>query len=305
MSMKSRHYALLAAAMAVPGLAQATPEKEANNPIAFGQVVEITAEGGTTGGAVLDGIIGALTGAAVLDTDYFVFEGREGDVVTLDIDGGMGGGRDVDTILAVFGPAPAYSMLRTNDDGGTPLDQGSTSALDSRIVNFRLPASGTYTVGVSSYPRRFANGGGTTSNSLGSRANGDYTLLVSGVTVPVLQVNIDIKPGGSEQPSPVNPRAKGKVPVALLGSAEFAVDEVDQATLTFGHSGDEASLHKCNDPRDVNGDAHPDLVCHFENQIAAFDGTEDEAIAKGKLRSGRRFEGRGWLKIVPTKADHN
>src|SRR5690349_20579678 len=196
--MKSRHYALLAAALAVPGIAQATPEKESNNPIAVAQTVEITAtDGQTTGGAVVDAVIGNLSGTAVLDTDYFVFEGREGDVVTLDIDGGMGGGRDVDTILGVFGPAPAFALLRTNDDGGSPVDPGSTSPLDARIVNFRLPASGSYTVGVSSYPRRFANGGGTTSNSLGSRANGDYTLLISGVTVPVLQVNIDIKPGAS------------------------------------------------------------------------------------------------------------
>ncbi|MGH6961939.1 MAG: hypothetical protein ACREE7_15765 [Dongiaceae bacterium] len=301
--MKSRHYALLAAALAVPGIAQATPEKEANNPIAVGQTVEITAaQGQTTGGAVIDAVIGNLSGAAVLDTDYFVFEGREGDVVTFDIDGGIGGGRDVDTILGVFGPAPAYVMLRTNDDGGTPLDPGSVSGLDSRIVNFRLPASGAYTVGVSSFPRRFANGGGTTSNSLGSRANGDYTLLISGVTVPVLQINIDIKPGGSDQPSPVNPRSKGKVPVALFGSSEFAVDDVDQASLTFGHSGDEASLAKCNAPKDINGDLWPDMLCHFENQVAAFDGTEDEAIMRGKLTSGRKFEGRGWLKIVPVKA---
>lgn len=304
MSMKSRHYALLAAAMAVPGLALATPEKEANNPIAFGQVVEISAGSGTTGGAVLDAIIGVVTGTAVLDTDYFVFEGREGDVVTLDIDGGMGGGRDVDTILAVFGPAPAYAMLRTNDDGGSPVDSGSTSPLDARIVNFRLPASGAYTVGVSSYPRRFANGGGTTTNSLGSRSNGDYALLISGVTVPVLQINIDIKPGSGDV-APINPKARGKIPVALLGSSAFSVEEIDTSALGFGHSGDEASLSKCGSPSDLNGDAFPDLVCHFENQAAAWDGTEDEAMLKGKLRSGLRFEGRGWLKVVPVKADQN
>ncbi|MGH8441932.1 MAG: hypothetical protein ACRETF_03400, partial [Nevskiaceae bacterium] len=92
--------------------------------------------------------------------------------------------------------------------------------------------------------------------------------------------------------------------VALLGSSEFSVDEVDTTTLGFGHSGDEKNLSKCGAPTDVNGDLWPDLLCHFENQAAGWDGSEDEAMLKGKLESGRRFEGRGWLKVVPVKAAH-
>ncbi|MGH8443501.1 MAG: pre-peptidase C-terminal domain-containing protein [Nevskiaceae bacterium] len=302
-TLKSR-FTMLAALLVAPGMVQAVDEREANNPVAQAQTLEVSATGGSTvGGADVNGVIGVTTGASVLDTDYFIFEGQEGDVVTLDIDGGIGGARDVDTIIAVFGPAPAYAVLRLNDDGGTPNDPGSVSPLDSRIVNFRLPATGPYTVGVSSYPRRFANGGGTTSNTLGTRSNGDYKLLISGVTVPVMQINIDIKPGSGDV-APINPKSRGKIPVALLGSSEFSVDEVDTTTLGFGHSGDEKNLSKCGTPTDVNGDLWPDLLCHFENQGAAWAGTEDEAILKGKLESGRRFEGRGWLKVVPVKAEH-
>lgn len=313
--MKSTHLRsmLPALLLAFPGLGLAAPEVESNNPIAVGQTLAITAEGGqaaaatalaagaqATGGADIQGVIGVLTGASVQDLDYFVFTGSAGDVVTMDIDGGMGGKRNVDTIVAIFGPAPAYTILRFNDDAST-LDTGSTSKLDSRIDNFRLPADGTYVVGVSSYPRRFANGGGIASTTLGSNSNGDYTLLVTGVTLPILQINIDIKPGSGDV-APINPKSRGKVPVALLGAGDFSVEDVDTDSLTFGHSGNEASLSKCGSAGDVNGDAFPDLVCHFENQAAQFDASDDEAILRGKLDDGRKFEGRGWLKVVPVKA---
>lgn len=299
--MKSRS-TLCAVMLALPGLALAASEREANHPVANGQVLEIAAGGGTTGGATVDGVIGNLSGAPTADLDFFFFEGQAGDVVTIDVDGGIGGLRDVDTILAVFGPSPGFAVLRQVDDASS-LDPGSLSKLDARIDNFKLPATGSYVVGVSSYPRRFVNGGGTSSTSVGnSRANGDYTLVISGVTVPVQQINIEIKPGSGEV-APINPKSKGKVPVALLGAADFAVDDVDTGSVTFGHAGNEASLSKCGTPADVNGDLFPDLVCHFENQAAKWEPTDEEGILRGRLASGKKFEGRGWLKVVPVKAE--
>jgi hypothetical protein len=298
-------YVLLAATLAFPGFAlAASQEVEPNHPVDLGQSLGIVAQSGqTTGGAEVQGVIGNLTGPAVLDTDYYTFSGKEGDVVTIDIDGGMGGARNVDTILGLFGPGPAYALLRTNDDAGYPLDPGSTHPFDSRIDNFKLPSSGTYTVGVSSYPRRFANGGGTTSSTLSTNANGDYTLIISGVSASMLQISIDIKPGSGEV-APINPKSRGKVPVALLGSSDFSVLDVDTASVTFGHSGNEPSLSKCGAPQDVNGDPWPDMVCHFENQAAQFVSSDEEGIVKGKLDDGRAFEGRGWLKVVPVKAQY-
>jgi len=300
MSMLKSRSAICVVMLALPGLAWAASEREANHPIASGQLLELSSGGGTTGGATVDGVIGNLSGAAMADLDFFLFEGQAGDVVTIDIDGGIGGLRDVDTIVAVFGPGAA--ILRQVDDAPS-LDPGSTSKLDARIDNFKLPATGTYTVGVSSYPRRFVNGGGTSSTSVGnSRANGDYALLISGVTVPVQQISIDIKPGSGDV-APINPKARGKVPVALLGAADFPVDEVDTSSVTFGHSGNEASLSKCGTPGDVNGDLFPDLVCHFENQGARWEPSDEEGILRGKRTDGRKFEGRGWLKVVPVKAE--
>jgi hypothetical protein len=139
---------------------------------------------------------------------------------------------------------------------------------------------------------------------LNGRSNGDYTLVISGVSSPVLHINIDIKPGNGESAAPMNPKAKGKIPVALLGSRDFSVMDVDTASLTFGHTGDEASLSKCSGREDVNDDGTLDLICHFENQLAAFQPTDEEGILKGRLDDGRLFEGRGLLKVVPEKAVH-
>jgi hypothetical protein len=289
------------AASGASGIAFAIYEVEPNQPIASAQRLVI----GGGGGAEVTGAVGVLTGPATNDVDFFSFDGREGDVVTIDIDGGMkpagSGSRSVDTFLTIFGPGLTFKKLRENDDAGLPLDPGSSHPYDSRITNFRLPATGTYTVAVSSYPRALRDGGVLASNTLNATSNGSYTLLISGVTPPVQQINIEIKPG-SGQLAPVNPKSKGNIPVALLSSADFNALEVDQPSLTFGAEGSEASLLRCNkEGSDVNDDGRLDLVCHFDNQTAGFEPGDLEGIVMGRTGAGGRFEGRGLLKVVPGK----
>jgi Bacterial pre-peptidase C-terminal domain len=284
------------AAFGASGLAFAIYEIEPNGSIATAQRLEI----GHGGSAEVTAMLGNSTGLIVADVDFYVFEGREGDLVTLDIDGGMklpgSGARSVDTVLAIFGPG-GWSQ---NDDAS--VDSGSTHRFDARIDNFRLPATGTYLVGVSSYPRYFREDGTLTSNSLNSTSNGTYTLLISGVTPPLLQINVDVKPGNTDEAAPINPKSKGNIPVALLSSSDFNAPEVDEQSLRFGAQGDEASLLRCNKgDTDVNADGKRDLVCHFDTQTAGFEPGDLEGIVKGSLKDGRRFEGRGLLKVVPVK----
>jgi hypothetical protein len=311
MNMKQTCGTLLALLLMVAGPALAVSESERNEPAASAQsldIDDIVADGVATTGAVVDGVIGVNSGAAVLDLDFYSFEGKAGDVVTIDIDRGWDGLTRVDTMIGLFGPGPSYALLMRNDDWN-PTDPGSarfsttgTSLVtrDSRIQSFRLPVDGVYTVGVSAYPRNWLAGALVSSNTVGM--NGDYTLIVSGVTPSVMQISIEIKPGSGEI-APINPKSKGKVPVALLGSSDFNVDDADTASLTFGHSGNESSLSKCGVPGDINGDLFPDLVCHFENQTAHFDSSDEEGILRGRLSDGKKFEGRGWLKVVPVKAE--
>jgi hypothetical protein len=72
--------------------------------------------------------------------------------------------------------------------------------------------------------------------------------------------------------SNVNPRSRGVVPVAILGSEIFDVSDVDVTTLRFG-PGEARTKHDLTDPwtfnahlRDVNLDGRPDLVAHFPVQ---------------------------------------
>src|SRR5512139_3037601 len=85
------HAGFVAGMLLASGIAQAADqinESEINHPIGFAQ--KIAPSSGT---AIISGVLGNTTGAATNDTDYYVFYGMEGDVVTLDIDGGMGGAR--------------------------------------------------------------------------------------------------------------------------------------------------------------------------------------------------------------------
>lgn len=231
--------------------------------------------------------------APTSDLDVYSFYAQAGDVVTLNIDNGVGGQQSVDTILAVFDSNG--KMLRMADDASP--DAGSASTLDARIDNFVVPSSGVYYVGVSGYPRFFQDGGSVTADSSPA---GDYDLVITGVSPAVHQISLDVKPGGSDR-APINPKSKGKIPVALLSDSSFNALDIDQATLTFGATGREASLSKCNSAgQDVNGDGRLDLVCHFENQVAGFGYDSLEGIARGKTRSGKAFEGHGVLKVVPT-----
>jgi hypothetical protein len=234
-----------------------------------------------------------------LDADFFAFHAQKDTVLTFDIENGMGGSRNVDTFLSVFGPSP-FRLLRENDD--KPRPAGTPFNTDSRIANFTVPATGTYTVGVSAFSG-LADGGTFRRTSVGATSVGDYTLIIKVESLPVQIISIDIKPGSGER-APINPKSKGNVPVALLGSTSFNPFDVYPESLTFGANGDEKSYLRCGrDGVDVNGDGHLDRVCHFENQTAGFSRGDLEGILRGKTKDGGLIEGHGMLKVVPEKKD--
>jgi hypothetical protein len=135
----------------------------------------------------------------------------------------------------------------------------------------------------------------------GSYVDYGYGLVTEFVTSPVLQaVTIDIKPG--DNTNSINPKSKGKIPVAILSTDEFdAPNMVNQDSLTFGSTGEEDSLAFCNNPEDVNGDGLKDLVCHFYTQSTGFQCGDTEAILKGKTVAGISIEGNDSIKIGPCK----
>jgi len=293
--------ALALAALGATGTALAVSEEEQNSPIQSAQKLTVDAEGSVTVNGVIG--IGDLTGTPVLDVDFYSFHGQEGDSITVDIDGtGMFNNVPTNTILTLFGPGPSYTMLIRNDNN--TMDEGSTTERDARIdPPFRLPATGIYTVGVTTAPVSLFHGG----TLVGTKplTNGKYTLIVKGVTPLMQQINIEVKPGSGEY-APLNPKAKGVIPVALLSNKDFnALDvEVNEKTLTFGRTGEEYSLKRCGkEGEDVNRDGYPDLVCHFDNEKAKFQRGDVSAVLKGKTKGAKPFQGHGDLKTLVEKQD--
>jgi hypothetical protein len=299
--------AVLAAFLGACGMgasAQVVSEIEANHPIGSAQGLTLGGVGSVT---TVNGILGRMDcpslppfpnppPAGCLDADFYYFDAREGTVLNVDV--AKTGVRNLDTFLTIFSPSPGYAILRLNGD------IVRLSNMNSRIENFNAPATGRYTIGVSAIVG-FNPGGIYQGTSLARTSVGEYTLNVSVVSLPVRQINIDIKPGSGET-APINPKSRGNIPVALLGSATFDVRNinVDVKTLTFGATGDETSLLRCGKGgEDVNGDGFPDLVCHFDTQTGKFDEGDLEGILKGWTKDGNAYEGRGWLKVKPAKKD--
>jgi hypothetical protein len=290
---------LLALAMtaAFAANASAVDEVEPNDSAGTSQV--ISSNGSPI---VINAVMGHPDNPGQPDLDFYQFSARAGDVLTINIDNGYKPDAPLDTIIALFGEAPDYLQLRTNEYAET-FDSGSISPLDARIDDFVVPADGVYTVGVSASPLYFYDGGltATVPARFLSKVVTDYKLTISGASATGTKINIEVKPG-SRGLAPLNPQSKGKIPVAILGSLNFSAITVDTATLTFGSTGDEQSLSKCaGSIADLNGDGHYDLLCHFENQEAGFKPGDLEGILKGKTKSGKSFEGRGLLKVLPTK----
>jgi hypothetical protein len=136
---------------------------------------------------------------------------------------------------------------------------------------------------------------------------GSFYFIVKDVTG--VDREIDIKPGSGA--NPINPKSRGKIPVAILSSAEFdAVAVINRTTVTFGRTGDEDSMHmRRNGPNcgecDVNSDEFSDLVCHFYTERTGFLQTDTRGFLKGKTIHGERFIAIDLITIVGTGFDYD
>jgi hypothetical protein len=125
--------------------------------------------------------------------------------------------------------------------------------------------------------------------------------IIEGCGPAVVEVTIDIKP--DSDPNSINPKSRGRIPVAILSTADFdAPNEVDRGSPTFGPTGDEDSLAFCSpSPEDVDGDGLYDLVCHFFTQRAGFECGGESGYLKGQTVGGVSIEGSDSVRIVPCK----
>ena len=112
-------------------------------------------------------------------------------------------------------------------------------------------------------------------------------------------VDIDIKPGSD--PSCFNIDGHGVIPVAILGSDQLNVSNIDPTTLLFDGLAVRVRGKKwplCS-IEDSNGDPFPDLVCHFEDDASSWTGGNATATVTGELFDGPPIVGTDSICIVP------
>ena len=117
-----------------------------------------------------------------------------------------------------------------------------------------------------------------------------------------ITVGIDIKP--NSDPNSINPRSMGLVPVAILGSADFDVTDVDVTTLAFGPDG-AAPAHDLSDPvtyadhlQDVNSDGFVDLVSHYRQKETGLEAGDTEACITAETDGAVLVEGCDAVRIL-------
>ena len=130
-------------------------------------------------------------------------------------------------------------------------------------------------------------------NASGATITSDNWIWASASPVPALAA-IDIKPGSDS--NSVNPKSKGVIPVAALGSTDFDATQVDFPTVTFGPDG--ASTAHDGHVEDVNDDGFMDMVFHFKTQETGIVCGDTEATLMGETFEGIQITGSDMVKTI-------
>ena len=124
-------------------------------------------------------------------------------------------------------------------------------------------------------------------------------------------VKMDIKPGSC--PNPLNPKSKGKLPVAILGSAEFDVHDIDFTSLLLeGVAPIRSAIEDVATPAggdecgctEEGPDGYDDLILKFDTEqivaaVAPMNGGDEKVLRlTGTLRDGTPIEAGDCVVIV-------
>ncbi len=116
-----------------------------------------------------------------------------------------------------------------------------------------------------------------------------------GLTLPgarqepeAIEVTIDIKPG--DEPTVMDPRSEGMIPVAILSSPDFDATSVDPGSVRFGANGDDAAPVRSM-TEDIDQDGDTDLMFLFRAPQTNIACGDTSASLTGKTRSVQAIAG--------------
>jgi hypothetical protein len=136
-------------------------------------------------------------------------------------------------------------------------------------------------------------------NFSASSTGGGFALCpVTLDVVETITVAIDIKPGSF--PNSINPKSKGKIPVAILTTDTFDATTVDPLTVQFGQSS-AVEAHGKGHIEDADGDGDFDLVLHFNTQDTGIVCGDTSASLTGMTFDGQTIEGSDSINTVGCK----
>jgi hypothetical protein len=114
----------------------------------------------------------------------------------------------------------------------------------------------------------------------------------------VVTVNIDINPGSD--PNTINPRSRGRIPVAILTTDSFDATSVDPTTALFGATGTEAApVHFALE--DVDADGNTDMILHFNTKATGIQCGVTSASLTGKTFDGQMIQGSDSIRTAGCK----
>lgn len=120
------------------------------------------------------------------------------------------------------------------------------------------------------------------------------------ITYTLPAVSIDVKPGNDQ--NVINASVKGDLPVAILGSADFDINQIvlDSVKLNgagMAVKGSRKTARMVYTVNDVNGDGFTDMVCYFNNQSLGLTSATTSVALQLELNNGRLFEGFDTVKV--------
>jgi len=120
---------------------------------------------------------------------------------------------------------------------------------------------------------------------------GSDSLTVIVLRIPII---IDIKP--CSDINPINPKSKGKIPVAIINDGIFDPALVNPETVVFGPNGASPTHWSF---KDVDDDGDYDLMLHFKTQETGIMKGDTSVPLYADLYDGRQVVGEDHIKTVP------